>query len=232
MDSIYATFVAFYDASMTDSNAFGVPNLGLFFSSFIVLLLGFCAVIYAAFLMALGKIFLAVLLAIGPIFVLGLLFEATKGFFQSWLNQIMNSIFKFALAVAVVRLIMAINQIYISSMDLSAPNVPSSLPVLAISLISLLVLTQVPSLASALGGGVAVSTLGAVGWIAGRSASGVSAMTPRAMAQRRMQNARVDRWRERNPSVVSRAAGATVNKAKGLYRKVAGVRENSVSRAA
>lgn len=121
---------------------------------------------YALFLIVLAKLALAVLLAIAPVFIMFLLFPATRNFFNSYLGQVMN----FAmvpvlvygiLALALSIITMALSQFNSANMSQGALTV-SSYVVLS-EFIVFVILMQVMGMASALGGGLQLTTLGAVG---------------------------------------------------------------------
>lgn len=138
---------------------------------------------FAAALMVLAKIMLAILLGIGPIFVLSLIFQSTRKFFETWLGQCLNFVFMviliaglFAIVGDVITQAIADQVAGISAVVDNNPSVPipvinpatapSLIPamgILAVTAICFIVLLQVPSVAAALGGGVAIGTMGAAG---------------------------------------------------------------------
>ena len=106
--------------------------------------------------------FLAILLALGPIFVLLIMFEPTKKLFDGWIGQCLNYVFLPVLIAAGIKLIFTILETYLNAHNLITVNV--AIQTIVLSFIAVLVIRQLPSVASALGGGVAISSLGAVGW--------------------------------------------------------------------
>lgn len=119
----------------------------------------------ALFLIILSKIALAVLIGVAPIFVLFLLFEPTRNMFTSWMQQSLNYCFIVILTVAVLLLTSEIFTVVIENV----PNNPDGAtignisPVLVVGLVSFMILKQVPSMASALAGGIQLSGTGALG---------------------------------------------------------------------
>ncbi|MRK19088.1 type IV secretion system protein [Pseudomonas sp. JG-B] len=155
-----------------------MPDLGMIFTAWAIWLCGLAVTAYGAFLLALSKMALAVLLAIGPIYVLMMIFEGTKKFFESWIGQTLNYGMLVVLTAAVIRLILTILNMYLGALDSSGavadPSISQALPAVALSAIGVLVMMQLSTIASALGGGVAVSTMGAAGamWNKAKGAAG------------------------------------------------------------
>lgn len=121
---------------------------------------------YALFLIILAKLALAVLLAIAPLFIMFLLFNSTRNYFNSYLGQVMNYAMIpvlvygiLALALAIIN--MALRQFMSANLTQGALAV-SSYVVLS-EIIVFIILLQVTGMASALGGGLQLSSMSAVG---------------------------------------------------------------------
>lgn len=155
-----------FTSAMSWSAPFSAIILAIY--SFVVLLLAAVLIGYAAALIMLAKIGLSIVLAVGPIFIALLLFEATRGFFQGWLGQALNFLFTYVLAALVVALALTFFDSAASNalayMTASGPDLVAALPAFLVGIATILVLKQVPGIASGLAGGVQLSTLGAVGW--------------------------------------------------------------------
>lgn len=228
---------AYYQAAWADSS-FGIPDLGKLVGAVLVWGAGVLTTGYGAFLYALAKMALAIILAVGPIFVLLLIFEPTKRFFDAWIGQALNYVFMVMLTAAAIALILAVLSTYLGSPAATAATTTTEIagiiPAVVFALIGFLVLMQVASIASALGGGVAVGTLGAVGWAYGKAlgasrgaynvASGKTLSNMRAARRAKAVNAR---WAAKNPGFASRAAGAPM----AVYRKITGGRKTATARA-
>jgi type IV secretion system protein VirB6 len=116
---------------------------------------------YAAFLLFMSKVALALLLAIGPVFIMMSLFQTTQRFFEAWVGMTMNFALLLVLAVASVQLILSIVDGGITAVhDSKVTEISSMLTVVILVFMSGLVLRQVPSIAAALGGGLALATQG------------------------------------------------------------------------
>lgn len=239
LDSLMSQIYDFGNAYWEKGVAAGVimPDIGMMLIAILIWAAGIIATGYGAFLLCLAKMGLAIILAVGPIFVLLTIFDSTKRFFDVWLGQALNFVFMVMLAAAGIKLILTILQQYLtdSAGVVADPAINQAIPAVVLCLIGALVLVQVPGMASALGGGVAVSTMGAVGWAYGKAAGAaksgrdlVSGKTLSDMrAQRRAQQANA-RWAASNPSALAKAGGAPM----AVYRKVTGANRNRAKKAA
>jgi len=203
-----------------------LSNPGPFFYALMIWISTLICIGYAAFLMILSKVMLALLMAIGPAFVLLLMFDGTKRFFEAWIGQAINYALVSAFAVGVIKLMFGM---YLNAADGAVVpalggdvGIQNFLSMLLMSGICFLTLMQVNGLASALGGGVAVSTLGAASWAMskGRSMAGMARPTS-------LQNAAKTVQREFRAA----KAGAKFATAPVAWtaRKVAGRGRNTIS---
>lgn len=230
MSSFYDMGAVYNQKAYASSGLTGIPDLSLWFSGLAIWVVGIAVTGYAAFLFVLSKTALALLLGIGPIFILLTMFEPTKRFFDAWLGQTVNYVLMAVLVAGAVRLILSIAQTYLGSPAVIAamgdPKINQILPVIAFGIIGMLVMMQVPSIASALGGGVAIGTLGAMGYAYGRAkgamgsgrdlATGKTLSDMRGARRAKAINAR---WAASNPALPM-----------AVYRKVTGGSQNRVAR--
>ena len=229
LDSLMSKIYDLGDSYWQKANATAgiLPDFGLLAVAVLTWAGGVAATAYGAFLLALSKMALAVLLGIGPIFVLLLIFDGTRRFFEAWLGQALNYVFLVVLTAGAIKLIMTIIEAYIGAAVLAGatadPTVDQALPCIVLCIIGALTMMQMPSIASALGGGVAVSTLGAVGAAYSRAKGSVEAMRPTAL-RRSLNRARSD------VRITTSAAKAVGGAPMALYRKVTGGRKNKVSK--
>jgi len=230
LDGLMSKLYDLGDAYWQVANAQGglVPNLGLIAVALCVWIIGLATTAYGAFLLALAKIALAIILGIGPVFVLMLMFDATKRFFDAWIAQVLNYVFLVALTAAAIKLVMTVLDQYLSDAIaagvLADPSISQALPALALSAISCLILMQLPSIASSLAGGVAISTLSAAGWAYGKATGGALALRPTAL--RRSAN----RLRS-DVRITKEVARALAQAPSSVYRKVTGGTRNRISKA-
>lgn len=139
-------------------------NFGFYLAGFAVyLFVGFVCV-WMAYLFCLSLVAVGILLAIGPLFILGLMFETTKRFFESWLAQLSNYALIIVIASVASKLLLNMLDAYATNAQASGAGVTIIESVqfcLACSFV-LLIMKQVPSIAAGLAGGVALSTFNAL----------------------------------------------------------------------
>ncbi|MDF0606784.1 type IV secretion system protein [Neisseriaceae bacterium TC5R-5] len=224
MSQMYDFGDAFYQKAQANSTM-GIPDLGLLFMAYVIWAVGVISTGYGAFLLSLAKMGLAITLGIGPLFVLLIMFEPTKRFFDAWLGQALNYVFLVMLTAAAIKLIMSILQTYLTAASgvVSDPSLDQALPAIVFAIIGALVMVQMPSKASALGGGVAIGTLGAVGWAYGKTKGGMSSMRPTNM-RRSLNKARSD------VRLAKGAVRASAGMPMAIYRKVTGGNKNKVAK--
>jgi len=155
----------------TAKSTLGIPDPVLFICGFGIIIVGAFATGSAFLFLILSKMSLSILLAIGPIFILLIMFEPTKRFFDVWFGQCITFVLLPVLISAGIKLILTILQSYMTDATNSGiePSIDLAIPALVLCGITLIVMWQLPSIASALGGGVAISSLGAVGWAYGKT---------------------------------------------------------------
>lgn len=137
-------------------------DFGMYIVAAAVMLMTIVVTAYSFFLMALAKVMLTVIICIGPLVFIGLLFEATAGFFNAWLRQMTNY---FAVPVLVVLVNLLVMTLFARAADgaagiTSTAEVTQVFPFLAMGLVTLLSLASVLSVASGLAGGVSLSSFG------------------------------------------------------------------------
>ena len=111
-----------------------------------------------AFLL-MAKIALSILAGLGPLFIVALIFPATERFFTLWLGQVVNYVLLMVLYAAVFGLMMTMYKGYMAEMKMDGlTNVAGTVGGVGIlSFSMLIILRQLPSIASSLAGGVALS---------------------------------------------------------------------------
>lgn len=140
-----------------------IPAIGFMIMALLIWVFGFLLTAYAAYLLILSKMALAILLGVGAIFVLLTLFDSTRKFFDAWIGQVLNYIFLTMLTSATISLTMGIIDKYITSMSAADLLTVDVFCLCGLCGMTVLILMQMPSIASTLGGGVAISTLGSFG---------------------------------------------------------------------
>jgi len=229
LDNLWSKIYDIGDAFWQKANAADslIPDMGMIVIALLIWVAGAAATAYAAFLLVLSKIALAIILGIGPIFVLLIMFEPTKRFFDVWIGQALNYVFLVILTAASIKLMLAILQKYLVAFSdsgvLSDPSISQAFPAIILSVISFLVMMQLPSIASALGGGTAIGTLGAVGWTYGKTKGGMTAMRPTEL-RRSYNKAAAD------VRLAAGAARATAGLPASVYRKITGSTVNRIAK--
>lgn len=148
---------AFSKAGIFKSGGFSYALLGVI----ILLATAFLAIIGGAFIM-MAKVALGILVALGPLFVACMLFESTKRFFESWTAQCVNYILIVVLFASIFTLLMSIYTGFISQLTFDK-NANMSYTVggaVIISGVAIIILREIPRIASGLAGGVALPSFG------------------------------------------------------------------------
>lgn len=146
-------------------------GFGSYFLAAIVFVVSALTLGYIAGLILLSLIAVSLLVAVGPVFILMLLFGATKRFFELWLGQVFNYVFVGALAMLAGTLIVGmLNNTAKNALAMAAGGqkigLNSIVTICILGVLGFVVLMQVMGIASALGGGVALQTMGAGRWMA------------------------------------------------------------------
>jgi type IV secretion system protein VirB6 len=126
------------------------------FAALAILLIGIFAGLFMVVAIAyivLAKVALGLLVAIGPLFIVAAIFPATRDLFRNWTGQCLNYAF-------LVMLFSFAAQLEIQMVKSVVPSDLSISTVLQVSLIcAVMVFVNLPSLASALAGGVGISSM-------------------------------------------------------------------------
>lgn len=192
-------------------------NLAYFFTALVAYASTLLLTGYDAVLMILAKIALSILLAIGPICIVLVLFQATQKFFESWLGLAMNFVFLSILAAAATSFCNSLTGNFLTDLaSVEGVNLRAVLQMLLLAVMSAVVLAQIPSLASSLGGGAALTTMGVVG-AAGKKAAGQFKRQPRY--EKNAATGRRDQVNYKsNAGMAMGAAAAPLRMARKLYK--------------
>lgn len=106
-----------------------------------------------------AKVALAILAGLGPLFILALLWQPTARFFELWASQVLNYALTIVLFAVVFTLLMDIFGTYMAQADFDGvQNVGYTLiGMMVISVVSVGLLLQLPSIASGLASGIGIS---------------------------------------------------------------------------
>lgn len=205
-----------------------ISNTGMIFVALVVWSATILSVAYAGFLLLFSKLAMVVLLAIGPIFIILILFPATQRFFEMWFGQVVNYGILMILAVALVDLLFAIFGSLLNGITSTTTaaateiGIIDTIALVIAAVINFLILRQVPQIAMALGGGVALATQGLAS-----AALNKMPLTSWMMAARPANIARGARGVQRDIQTTKRVLGGPGRAAGSLYRRRFG--GNSVS---
>lgn len=223
IDTIYDQGISYGDKAWDEmglTKGIG-ENFGYLAISLTTYLATYLLTLYSAFLVILAKIALAVTLAVGPICILLVMFNATQKFFEAWLGLALNYVWMTVLTGAGVSLVYMLVEEYVKAViDADEIKLRYAFELLLLGAISTLVLKQIPSLSSSLGGGAALSTMGALG-AAWSKTTGQFQRKPRYAKNPKTGRREISDYRS-NAGVAAGLAAkpvvAGVRKAKNLYK--------------
>lgn len=139
-------------------------NFGFYIAGGLVYVVTGFICIWMTYLFVLSLVAVGLLLAVGPLFLMGLLFDATKRFFEAWIAQLSNYALIIILASIASKLMLNYLDYYASqASNLGAGvTIADSAQFCLACGITLLIMKQVPHIAAGLGSGVALGTYGAL----------------------------------------------------------------------
>ncbi|MBV9575904.1 MAG: type IV secretion system protein [Gammaproteobacteria bacterium] len=160
LDGIYLSVINATTGFFHQVN-FSAAGAVFIFYALLVFVIGTLMCVFALLLFIYAKMMMAIALALGPIFILFVLWESTKGLFSAWLNMLVT--------IALVPIITsAILVLMLSVISVTLPNINQSIdglqfygiaPFLGLSLATAMLLSQVISICSSLGGGLTLARL-------------------------------------------------------------------------
>lgn len=133
--------------------------VGIIINMLIIVCMGLFLIVAGAYI-TITKIFLAMLAVIGPLFIICALFPATRQFFMSWVNQVVN----YSFLVLFINILAVVFTTYLSN-SISGTNLATNQGVIHIILTSglfTIALFKLPELSSGLMGGVSSGGFGNV----------------------------------------------------------------------
>jgi type IV secretion system protein VirB6 len=207
LDNLFSNVLGVADKAWDKAGVMS-GDFGMYLVAVLILIFGGGVTIVVAFLLLASKVATTALLAIGPLFIIGLLFNTTQRFFESWLGMVVNYGMLLVLGSAVGRMIIDVSETFMKIVESSSggnmANMTTCAYLISYFALGVLVLKQVPAIASALGGGVALATQGAL-------SSAMSAMRPTSIR-------RQIRGVQRDARLASHTATTPYRGAKSAYR--------------
>jgi type IV secretion system protein VirB6 len=165
-------------------------NFDFYIAGFAVYLFVGAICIWMAYLYCLSLVAVGLLLAVGPLPILGLMFDTTKRFFEAWLAQLANYALIIVIASVAAKLLLGMLNSYAAAAAAMGAGitVAEAIQLCLASGFILIIMRQVPSIAAALGSGVALSTFNTLSrFMSGtaRSTSGTAYQFSRGVADGR-----------------------------------------------
>jgi len=177
MSGVAATY-----SDRVDLVAAGIKASGGFFAGLTALIVSFflwVVMLVGFFIIVISKMGMAILLVIGPFILAGNLFGFLKGMIDGWFKQLLNFALTAILGYAIMSIMLTVTSNFAETIILrdvlSKNGASAAFSLIVLSLISAIVLWQVPQIATGIAGGAPLSDLGTVGRMgraAGRYADG------------------------------------------------------------
>lgn len=230
LDASWSKFYDYGALYFANGSFMHADGWGLIIVAFLIWACGIIVTGYAAVLLIMAKIALALLLALGPLFILTAIFEATKQFFNAWVGQALNAVFLIVLTSGIITLVIGVVESVLANSlgatEFVQPSMQMALALVIMSFIAFVIMMQLPSISAALGGGLALSTLGTPNRVYDKltnSAGRLLEAARPANMRRTLNRARADVKAVRDTGTA--IAGAP----KAMYRKIT-TRKNRVAR--
>ena len=139
-------------------------HFDFYIAGFAVYLFSGFICIWMAYLFCLSIVAVGILLALGPLFIMGLMFEATKRFFEAWVAQLSNYALIIVIAAVASKLLLNMLDNYATQASAQGAGITiaESIQLCMACAFILLIMKQVPSLASGLASGVALASYNAL----------------------------------------------------------------------
>lgn len=182
------------------------------FGIIILLATGILAAVGGAFIL-LAKLALALLAGLGPLFIVALIWQPTHRFFDQWAQQVINYGLLIVLFSSIFGLLMQIFGSYMADLRFDGTqNVAYAIGgSVILSIVSIILLVQLPSIASGLAGGIGLGYM----WELRSIRGGVGAATRGGAA--------MARGARKAPVVARSAASGATNMAKTVATGGAGI---------
>jgi type IV secretion system protein VirB6 len=182
LDRFYASGL---DLAQTLMSMFELSGTGLTWLVLGVVVWIACALLagFGAFLIVLAKVSIAVLLAVAPIFIFLAMFQTTRSWFEGWLRGVLTQAMVLALTYGFLAFLLFVTADFVAAIETAEASGAAITfdqvgATVLVVIVGVLLLAQVPTLASAVGGGAAVGTMGAWGaawsWAGGRLGAAAS----------------------------------------------------------
>jgi type IV secretion system protein VirB6 len=160
LDGIYKLVI---DAStgLWGQGGFGSTGLAFYLYGALVYLIGTALCVFALLLFIYAKMMMAVALALGPFFISFMLWDTTKDMFAAWLRKLITLALIPIVTSAILVLMLSVINVTLPTVNQPASNIQfyGIVPFLGLSLTTVLILSQVFTICSSLGGGIALRSI-------------------------------------------------------------------------
>lgn len=183
LDSIYAAVIK-NTINFFGQVGFSTTGIAFLFYGLLVFVIGTIMCVIALLLFIYAKMAMAISLALGPIFILFILWDSTRSIFAAWLRKLITLALIPIVTSAILVLMLSVINVTLPQFNQPLENQQfyGIAPFLGLSLATALLLTQVFSICSALGGGITLASLSKGADIAQNAIqkSGVATMSRKA----------------------------------------------------
>lgn len=181
--------------------SFSSSGIAFLFYGILVFLIGSLMCIFALLLFIYAKMMMAVSLALGPLFITFILWDSTKGMFSSWLKKLITIALIPVITSGILALMLSVINVTLPNMNQPVENMQfyGIVPFLGLSVATTLILSQVFRIASALAGGITLTSLSKGADIAKQSLekTGITSASQAAVdwSKTKVRNIRKDKFR-------------------------------------
>lgn len=167
LDNTFSGGMTLVEKAFDKANEFNILTapatvLGWLINGLLISLATIILTVVAAGYILLAKVALSMLFGIGPIFIMCLMFPAIMRFFDTWVGQVITYILIIVLMATAMAFALKIFDAFVTKVDFADPNqhaLTVAVQLLVIACCLLIIVYQIPTIASALGGGFGLSML-------------------------------------------------------------------------
>lgn len=141
--------------------SFSASGIAFLFYGILVFVIGSLMCVFALLLFIYAKMMMAVSLALGPLFITFILWEPTKGMFAAWLRKLITIAFIPVITSGILALMLSVINVTLPSINQPTESMQfyGIVPFLGLSVATTLILSQVFRIASALAGGISLTSV-------------------------------------------------------------------------
>lgn len=160
LDGIYSSTIDAATGFLGQIN-FSASALAFIIYAVLIFLLGTLMCVFALLLFIYAKMMMAIVLALGPIFILFVLWNATRGLFNAWLNSIVTVALIPIVTSAILVLMLSVIHVILPNINQPANQLQfyGIAPFLGLSLATTMLLAQVFRICSTLGSGITLASI-------------------------------------------------------------------------